>query len=30
MDYREFEKKIIARFERGEEVHEALKQIALK
>ena len=30
MDYRGFDKKIIARFERGEEVHEALKQIALK
>lgn len=30
MDYRRFDKKIIARFERGEEVHEALKEIALK
>lgn len=30
MDYRRFDNKIIARFERGEEVHEALKQIALK
>ena len=30
MDYKRFDKKIIARFERGEEVHEALKQIALK
>lgn len=30
MDYRRFENKIIARFDRGEEVHESLKKIALK
>lgn len=30
MDYRRFDNKIIARFERGEEVHAALKEIALK
>ena len=30
MDYKKFDNKIIARFERGEEVHTALKEIALK
>lgn len=30
MDYRRFENKIIARFDRGEEVHDSLKKIALK
>lgn len=30
MDYKKFDNKIIARFERGEEVHAALKEIALK
>lgn len=30
MDYRRFNNKIIARFDRGEEVHEALKHLALK
>lgn len=30
MDYKRFDEKIIARFERGEEVHAALKEIALK
>lgn len=29
MEYKRFENKIIARFDRGEEVHEALKKIAL-
>ena len=29
MEYKRFEKKIIARFDRGEEVHESLKKIAL-
>lgn len=30
MDYRRFDNKIIARFDRGEEVHECLKKIALE
>lgn len=30
MDYKRFDKKIVARFDRGEEVHESLKKIALK
>lgn len=30
MDYRRFKNKIIARFDRGEEVHDALRNIALK
>lgn len=30
MEYRRFDNKIIARFERGEEVHDCLKKIALK
>ena len=30
MDYKRFKNKIVARFERGEEVHAALKEIALK
>lgn len=29
MEYKRFKEKIIARFDRGEEVHEALKKIAL-
>lgn len=30
MDYKRFDNKIVARFDRGEEVHEALKNLALK
>lgn len=30
MDYRRFDNKIIARFDRGEEVHESLRNLALK
>ena len=30
MDYKRFDKKIIARFDRGEEVHTALKNLAFK
>lgn len=30
MDYRRFGSKIVARFDRGEEVHQALKTLALK
>ncbi|WP_308654924.1 DNA-binding protein [uncultured Anaerococcus sp.] len=30
MEYKRFENKIIARFDRGEEVHETLKKIAIK
>ena len=30
MDYKKFGNKIVARFDRGEEIHEALKTLALK
>jgi len=30
MEYKRFENKIIARFDKGEEIHETLKKIALK